>query len=94
MKNARDDADMKKFMDDLAAVDFDDLEDDFRGVTVDVAQWEKYQTIVRALFAAQDKSGGKILKIDHLQRPLDLPHDLCLWKLFQLQPKGHILKYI
>ena len=69
MKNARDDADMKKFMDILAAVDFDDLEDDFRGVTVDAAQWEEYQAIVRVLLTAQDKSGGKILKIDHLDSP-------------------------
>lgn len=69
MKNARDDTDMKKFMDDLAAVDFDDSEDDFRGVTVDAVQWEKYQAIVRALLTAQDKSGGKILKIDHLDSP-------------------------
>lgn len=69
MSNAKDDAAMKKFMDNLAAVDFNNLDDDFRGVAVDAAQWEKYQTIVKALFTAQDKTAGKILKIDYLEAP-------------------------
>lgn len=69
MKNARDDTDMQKFMEDLSAVDVDDLEDDFRGVAVDDGQWEKYQTIVRSLLAAQNEAGGKILKINYLDNP-------------------------
>lgn len=69
MRDARDDAAMKKFMDELAAVDLDDLDDDFQGVTVDAPQWEKYQAIVKALFTAKDKAGGKILKINCLETP-------------------------
>lgn len=69
MKNEKDDFGMEKFMSDLDAVDFDDLEDDFHGVTVDGGQWERYQTIVKALISAQDKSGGKILKVDYLDAP-------------------------
>ena len=59
----------EKLLADLDAVDFDDLEDDFRGVTVDDAQWEKYKTIVSALFFSREKSGGKIQRIEYLKTP-------------------------
>ncbi len=69
MKNEKDDLNMEKLMKDLDTVDFDDLEDDFQGVTVDGSQWERYQTIINALISAQDKSGGKILNVDYLDAP-------------------------
>ena len=62
-------AEWEKLLADLNAVDFDDLDDDFRGVTVDDAQWEKYKTIVKALFFSQEGSGGKIQKIEYLKAP-------------------------
>lgn len=64
-----DSAEWEKLLADLDAVDFDDLEDDFRGVTVDDAQWEKYKTIVSALFFSQKESGGKIQRIEYLKAP-------------------------
>lgn len=62
-------AEWEKLLADLNAVDFDDLDDGFRGVTVDDAQWEKYKTIVKALFFSQEGSGGKIQKIEYLKAP-------------------------
>ena len=62
-------AQWEKLLADLDAIDFDDLDDDFRGVTVDDAQWEKYKTIVKALFFSQEGSGGKIQKIEYLKAP-------------------------
>lgn len=62
-------AEWEKLLDDLDAVDFDDLDDGFRGVTVDDAQWEKYKTIVSALFFSREKSGGKIQRIEYLKAP-------------------------
>ena len=62
-------AQWEKLLADLDAIDFDDLDDDFRGVTVDDAQWEKYKTIVSALFFSREKSGGKIQRIEYLKAP-------------------------
>lgn len=62
-------AEWEKLMADLDAVDFDDLDDGFRGVTVDDTQWEKYKTIVSALFFSQKECGGKIQKIEYLKAP-------------------------
>lgn len=62
-------AEWEKLLADLDAVDFDDLDDGFRGITVDDAQWEKYKTIVKALFFSQEGSGGKIQKIEYLKAP-------------------------
>ena len=64
-----DPAEWEKLLADLDAVDFDDLDDGFRGVTVDDAQWEKYKTIVSALFFSREKSGGKIQRIEYLKTP-------------------------
>ena len=64
-----DPAEWEKLLADLDAVDFDDLDDGFRGVTVDDAQWEKYKTIVSALFFSREKSGGKIQRIEYLKAP-------------------------
>lgn len=71
MKNipTPDPAEWEKLLADLDAVDFDDLDDGFRGVTVDDAQWEKYKTIVSALFFSREKSGGKIQRIEYLKTP-------------------------
>ncbi len=64
-----DPAEREKLMAELDAVDFDDLDDGFRGIAVDDAQLEKYKTIVSALFFAQKESGGKIQKIEYLKAP-------------------------
>lgn len=62
-------AEWEKLMADLDAVDFDDLDDGFRGVAVDDTQWEKYKTIVKALFFSQEGSSGKIQRIEYLKAP-------------------------
>lgn len=53
-----DPTEMEKLMADLDAVDFDDLDDDFRGVTINEDQWSKYQLIVKALLTAKNKGQG------------------------------------
>lgn len=62
-------AEWEKLVADLDTVDFDDLDDGFRGVTVDDAQWEKYKTVVKALFFSQEGSNGKIQRIEYLKAP-------------------------
>lgn len=62
-------AEWEKLLADLDAVDFDDLDEGFRGITVDDAQWEKYKTIVKALFFSQEGSGGKIQRVEYLKAP-------------------------
>lgn len=59
---------MDKFLADLAAVDFDDLDgDDFHGNHINAGRWRKYRQIVKAVFAMEDK--GKSLKIRYLTEP-------------------------
>lgn len=62
-------AEWEKLLAELDAVDFDDLDDGFRGVAVDDAQLGKYKTIVSALFFARKESGGKIQKVEYLKAP-------------------------
>lgn len=62
-------AEWEKLLADLDAVDFDDLDDGFRGIAVDDAQWEKYKIIVKALFFSQEGSSGKIQRIEYLKTP-------------------------
>lgn len=62
-------AEWEKLMADLDAVDVGDLDDGFHGVAVDDTQWEKYKTIVKALFFSQEGSGGKIQRIEYLKAP-------------------------
>ena len=62
-------AEWEKLLAELDAVDFDDLDDGFRGVAVDDAQLGKYKTIVSALFFSREKSGGKIQRIEYLKTP-------------------------
>lgn len=62
-------AEWEKLLADLDAVDFDDLDDGFRGIAVDDARWEKYKTIVKALFFSQEGSNGKIQRIEYLKAP-------------------------
>lgn len=64
--------DQKEFEKMLSEVDdvaFDDMTDVVHGGFVDDERWERYQSMVKALFTAQDKSDGKIVKIDYLQYP-------------------------
>lgn len=64
--------DKKEFEKMLAEVDdvaLDDMPDVVHGGFVDSERWERYQNMVKALFAAQDKSDGKIVKIEYLQYP-------------------------
>jgi hypothetical protein len=63
-----DPTEMEKLMADLDAVDFDDLDDDFRGVTINEDQWSKYQLIVKALLTAKNKGQG-ISKVEYLTAP-------------------------
>lgn len=63
-----DHTDMKKLLADLETIDFDDLDEAFRGVTVDDGQWAKYQTVVKALLAAKNRGKG-IIKADYLTAP-------------------------
>lgn len=58
----------EKLMADLDAVDFDDLDDGFRGVAVNEVQWCKYQMVVKALLTAKNKGRG-ISKVDYLTAP-------------------------
>lgn len=64
-----DPAEWGKLLDNLDTVDFDDLDDGSRGINVDDAQWEKYKTVVKALFLAQEGSSGKIQRIEYLKAP-------------------------
>lgn len=60
---------MKKFMADLDALDFDDMDDDaFQGKTVNIIQWNVYLRIVRALAALPDNCKG-VLSLDYLKKP-------------------------
>lgn len=59
---------MDKFLADLAAVDFDDLDgDDFHGNRINTGKWRKYRQIVKAVSALGEK--GKSLKIRYLTEP-------------------------
>ncbi len=63
-----DPAEWEKLLADLDAVDFDDLDDGFRGVAVNEDQWYKYQLIVKALLTAKNKGRG-ISKVEYLTAP-------------------------
>ena len=62
------DAALEKFLAELDTMDPEDLEGDFEGVTVNITQWKKYQTIVNSLLAVQEKGWG-IVKINYLKEP-------------------------
>ena len=56
----------------LAEVDralFDDIDEVNQVRLVNTERWEQYQNMVKALFAAQGKCGGKIIKIDYREYP-------------------------
>lgn len=65
---ASDSPNMERLMDDLDAVDFDDLDEDFRGSTVNDERWEKYRTVAGALVTAKNEDCG-IVKVDYLKAP-------------------------
>lgn len=63
--------DKKKFdelLAELDTVDFDDLDDDFHGTTINSERWNIYQQITTALLEAMDKD-AHILKINYLREP-------------------------
>lgn len=59
----------EKLLEELDAVDFNDLGgDDFHGTTVNDEKWSVYQQIVAALLDVMDKN-NHILKVHYLSKP-------------------------
>lgn len=59
----------EKLLEELDAVDFNDLGgDDFHGTTVNDEKWSVYQQIVAALLDVMDKN-DHILKVHYLSKP-------------------------
>ena len=59
----------EKLLEELDAVDFNDLGgDDFHGTTVNDEKWSVYQQIATALIDVMDKN-DHILKVHHLSKP-------------------------
>ena len=59
----------EKLLEELDAVDFNDLGgDDFHGTTVNDEKWSVYQQIATALLDAMDKT-DRILKVHYLSKP-------------------------
>ena len=63
-----DPTEMEKLLTDLDTVDFDSLDQDFRGVTVDEEQWRKYQMIVKELLTVRDIGQG-VSKVLYAEAP-------------------------
>ena len=59
----------EKLLEELDAVDFNDLGgDDFHGTTVNDEKWSVYQQIATALLDAMDRN-NRILKVHYLREP-------------------------
>ena len=59
---------MEKLLADLDTADFDSLDQDFSGVTVDEEQWHKYQMIVKELLTIRDIGEG-VSKVLYAEAP-------------------------
>lgn len=66
--STNDRTEMEKLLADLDTVDFDSLDQDFRGVTVDEEQWRKYQMIVKELLTIRDIGQG-VSKVLYAEAP-------------------------
>lgn len=58
----------EKLLAELDTVDFDDLDDDFNGTTINSERWSVYQQITTALLDAMDND-EHILKVHYLREP-------------------------
>lgn len=68
--NIHDDPAMERFLADLAAVDYNSLdEDEFQGHHINTTKWRKYCQVVKAVRSIQDKDSKSVLKTHYLTEP-------------------------
>ena len=69
----------EKLLEELDAVDFNDLGgDDFHGTTVNDEKWSVYQQIATALLDAMDRN-NRILKVHYLREPNPAEEFASVW---------------
>ena len=62
-------SEFEKMLAEVDSVPFDEGDEVNHSGSVNTERWERYQNMVKALFTAQDKCGGKIIKIDYREYP-------------------------